>query len=213
MKYKAVIFDMDGTLLDTLMDLANSTNFALKECGFPERTIKEVKSFVGSGVNRLITLAVPKGATKQQEEECKRLFKEHYLTHSQVNTKPYDGIISLLTKLKESDVKIGVVSNKYHMALVSVCDDFFEGFIDYAVGEKEGVPKKPAPDAVFECLKKLESTNKDTVYVGDSDVDVKTAMNAKLPFVGVSWGFRDEEFLRENGAEIIINHPLELLNL
>ncbi len=213
MKYKAVVFDMDGTLLDTLRDLANSTNFALKACGFPEKTVDEVKSFVGNGVKKLITLAVPKGTSKEAEKECLLIFQEHYLIHSQVDTKPYDGIVDLLTELKKRGIKTGVVSNKYHEALVSVCDRFFGSLIDYAVGEKEGMPKKPAPDSVFECLKQLGSTKRDTIYVGDSDVDIKTAKNAELFFVGVSWGFRSEKFLRDNGADTIINLPIELFSL
>lgn len=213
MKYKAVVFDMDGTLLDTLKDLANSTNFALKACGFPKRTADEIKSFVGNGVKKLIELSVPEGTSKEEKEKCLIIFEKHYLAHSQVDTKPYDGIIDLLTELKKRGIKTGVVSNKYHEALISVCDRFFGSLIDYAVGEKEGVPKKPAPDAVFECLKQLNSTKQDTIYVGDSDVDIKTAKNAELFFVGVSWGFRDEKFLRDNKADTIINVPTALLSL
>lgn len=213
MKYNTVIFDMDGTLLDTLSDLKNSTNFALKACGYPERTLEEVRSFVGSGVKRLIELSVPEGTSKKEKEKCLNIFEEHYLTHSRIETKPYSGIIELLTELKKRGIKTGVVSNKYHEALVSICKHFFGTLIDYAVGEKDGVPKKPAPDAVFECLRQLDSEKHEAIYVGDSDVDIKTAKNAELFLVGVSWGFRDEKFLRDNGANVIISQPLELLSL
>ncbi len=213
MKYKAVIFDMDGTLIDTLDDLADSTNFALRSMGFPKRTKAEIKSFVGNGVERLISLSVPRCASKEDKQKCIEIFKANYAENSKNKTKPYDGIIELLQQLKRKNIKTGVVSNKYHPALIKLCEYYFGELIDYAVGEREGVPKKPSPECVYECMEKLGCQKHQTLFIGDSDIDVLTAKNAGLCCVGVLWGFRDENLLRTEGAEHIVKSPSEIIDI
>lgn len=213
MKYNAVIFDMDGTLLDTLGDLTDSANYALCATGFPERTQDEIKSFVGNGVERLITLCLPSGAAEEDYLSCLEKFKAHYAANSRVKTKPYDGVLELLASLKETGVKTGVVSNKFHTALTELCGEFFGTLIGYAVGEKTGVAKKPAPECVFECMSFLRCKNSETLFVGDSDIDILTAKNARLDCAGVSWGFCGEELLKSRGADYIVRKPLEILKI
>ncbi|MGI6746405.1 MAG: Phosphoglycolate phosphatase [Firmicutes bacterium ADurb.Bin300] len=213
MKYKAVIFDMDGTLLDTLDDLADSTNFALGSMGFPQRTKAEIKAFVGNGVERLISLSVPRSISKEDKQKCIEIFKAHYAENSRNKTKPYEGILELLKLLKKKKIKTGVVSNKYQPALIKLCTEFFEELIDFAVGEKAGVPKKPSPECVYECMEKLGCEKQQTLFIGDSDIDVLTAKNAGLCCVGVLWGFRDENLLKTAGAEYIVKSPLEIVDI
>lgn len=213
MKYKAVIFDMDGTLLNTLEDLAVSTDYALRKCGYPERTLDEVRGFVGNGVERLISLSVPDGTKKDDELRCLEIFKKHYAANSRIYTKPYDGIAELLFRLKDINIKIGVVSNKFHAALTVLCDDFFGSLTDYAVGSKQGIPKKPSPECVFECMNALGCTAGETLYVGDSEVDVMTAENAGLKCAGVLWGFRDEALLKTLGTDYIVSKPSEIYDI
>ncbi len=211
MKYKAVIFDMDGTLLDTLEDLRDSVNFALGQCPYPLRATDEIRQFVGNGVERLIALSVPEGASDDDRARCLAVFKERYAAHSRVKTHAYDGIPELLTALKANGIKVGVVSNKLHAAVDGLCQDFFMDLVDYAVGEREGVPKKPAPDCVYDCMAHLGENSVETLFVGDSDIDILTAKNAGLDSVGVLWGFRDEALLRAAGAGFIVKHPKEIL--
>lgn len=210
MRYSTVIFDMDGTLLDTLDDLMNSVNIALVQFGFPKRTRTEIRAFVGNGVGMLVKRSVPEGTDEKTEAECLKVFKAHYAEHSAVYTKPYDGITELLRLLKEQGVGIAVVSNKFDLALKELCDRFFPGLVDYSAGEKAGVPKKPAPDSVFDCMNALGADKNTTLYVGDSEVDMATAANASLPAAGVLWGFRDRGVLTEGGAAYIINDPHEI---
>lgn len=213
MNFKTVIFDLDGTLLNTLDDLANSANFALSEFNFPQRTRDEVRQFVGNGVRLLIERAVPVGTTEHTVDECLEIFRDHYENHKNDNTKPYDGILHTLSKLKEAGVKMAVVSNKYDLAVKELCAPFFSSVIDVAIGERENVRRKPAPDSVFEALKTLGANKESAIYVGDSDVDVQTAANAGIPCIGVTWGFRDREVLENAGAQYIIDKPEEILDL
>ncbi len=211
---KAVIFDLDGTLLNTLDDLADSTNYALSKFGYPTRTIDEVRQFVGNGVAKLIERAIPEGKNNPNFEKCLAIFKENYAQNMYNKTAPYNGIIEMLSNLKSKGIKIAVVSNKFDLAVKELCKKYFEGFIDFAAGENEaqGIKKKPAPDTVISVLNEFNFASEDAVYVGDSDVDIMTAKNSKMPCISVTWGFRDEKFLLENGATILINAPSEIYN-
>lgn len=211
---KAVIFDLDGTLLNTLDDLADSTNYALSRFGYPTRTIDEVRQFVGNGVAKLIERAIPEGKNNPNFEKCLAIFKENYAQNMYNKTAPYNGIIEMLSNLKSKGIKIAVVSNKFDLAVKELCKKYFEGFIDFAAGENEaqGIRKKPAPDTVISVLNEFNFAPEDAVYVGDSDVDIMTAKNSKMPCISVTWGFRDEKFLLENGATILINAPSEIYN-
>ncbi len=211
---KAVIFDLDGTLLNTLDDLADSTNYALSRFGYPTRTIEEVRQFVGNGVAKLIERAIPEGKNNPNFEKCLAIFKENYAQNMYNKTAPYNGIIEMLSNLKSKGIKIAVVSNKFDLAVKELCKKYFEGFIDFAAGENEaqGIKKKPAPDTVISVLNEFNFASEDAVYVGDSDVDIMTAKNSKMPCISVTWGFRYEKFLLENGATILINAPSEIYN-
>ncbi len=209
---KIVIFDLDGTLLNTLDDLADSTNYALAKFGYPTRTIEEVRQFVGNGVAKLIERAIPDGKKNPNFEKCLAIFKENYAQNMYNKTAPYVGILEMLSNLKSKGLKIAVVSNKFDLAVKELCKKYFDGYIDFAAGENEaqGIKKKPAPDTVFTVLKEFELNPEDAVYVGDSDVDIMTAKNSQMPCISVTWGFRDEDFLLKNGATILINTPSEI---
>lgn len=211
---KAVIFDLDGTLLNTLDDLADSTNYALSKFGYPTRTIEEVRQFVGNGVAKLIERAIPEGKNNPNFEKCLSIFKKNYAQNMYNKTAPYSGIIEMLSNLKSKGIKIAVVSNKFDLAVKELCKKYFESFIDFSAGENEaqGIKKKPAPDTVISVLNEFNFAPEDAVYVGDSDVDIMTAKNSKMPCISVTWGFRDEKFLLENGATILINAPSEIYN-
>ena len=201
MKKTTVVFDLDGTLLDTLQDLANAVNYALEKQGMPKRTLEEVRQFVGNGVRLLMIRAIPDGESNPRFEETFQLFKEYYGVHCNDNTKPYEGILELIETLKKKGYAVAIVSNKIDFAVKELNDLYFKGIVPVAIGEKEGIRRKPAPDTVFEALKELGKTKEEAVYVGDSDVDIETAKNAGMPCISVLWGFRDKEFLAEHGAE------------
>ncbi len=211
--YDTVIFDLDGTLLNTLDDLKNSVNFALEKYGFPKRSIDEIRSFVGNGVERLVMLSVPVGTDEATAGEVLAVFKAHYEKNSRVLTAPYDGIKDLLGELSRRGIKMAVVSNKFDAAVKELCSDFFGGLLAAAIGESDTVKRKPAPDSVFEALSQLGSRAECALYVGDSEVDVATAQNAGLFCVGVTWGFRSRALLEEKGADCIIERPSELLGV
>lgn len=205
------IFDLDGTLLNTLADLAASTNYALQQSGMPRRTIEEVRRFVGNGVRRLMERAVPGGDANPLFEETYRCFRAHYLEHSLDTTAPYPGIMETLAALQARGKRMAVVSNKFYDATVELCRHFFGQYIEVAIGEREGIRRKPAPDTVVEALRQLGTDGSSAVYVGDSDVDVATARNSGLPCISVLWGFRDRDFLLAHGATTFIERPGELL--
>lgn len=211
MKYKAAVFDMDGTILDTLSDLANAMNYELCKNGMPVRTIDEIRRFVGNGIQKLIERAVPVGTTSSTVNAIFVDFIDYYKTHCEIATKPYDGIESLLKKLKEAGLKTAVNSNKADAAVQILCERYFPNLFDCAVGEKEGIAKKPAPDSVNEILRQLGVPKHEAVYIGDSDVDFETARNAGLDFIGVDWGFRGKDFLRACGAEKIAMNMEDVL--
>ena len=211
--YSVYIFDLDGTLLDTLGDLAAAVNYALRRHGLPEHSIDDVRSFVGNGVRVLMQRAVPDGEANPLFEEVLAAFRSYYLEHSLDTTRPYDGIPELLAELRRRGCHTAVVSNKFDAATKELCRYFFADTIEVAVGEHEaeGIRKKPAPDTVEEALRQLGVTKEGAVYVGDSDVDILTARNAGLLCVSVLWGFRTREFLQAHGATTFIESPLQLL--
>ncbi len=212
MSYKLAIFDLDGTILDTLEDLKESTNAALASNGYPARTLDEVRRFVGNGIGKLIERAVPQGTSKEAAEKTLESFKRHYGIHCADHTKPYDGILELLENLRKRGIQTAVVSNKADFAVQELCSKYFPDAFDFVVGEREGIRRKPCPDSVFEVLRTLKKTADEAVYIGDSDVDVETAKQAGMDGIFVSWGFRGREFLIEHGAESksIVDTPKEL---
>jgi phosphoglycolate phosphatase len=211
--YNTYIFDLDGTLLDTLTDLAASCNYALRTHGMPEHSIDDVRRFVGNGVRKLMERAIPEGEANPDFEATFATFREHYMHHSLDTTKPYPGIMETLSELKARGCRLAVVSNKMMAATVELCKHFFPDTIEVAIGENEaeGICKKPAPDTVYAALRKLGVSKDDAVYVGDSDVDIQTAANSGLPCISVLWGFRDRDFLIQHGAKTFISAPSELL--
>ena len=210
---KVFIFDLDGTLLDTLGDLAASVNYALRTHGMPEHSIDDVRRFVGNGVRKLMERAVPDGVSNPDFEAAFSTFRQHYMAHSLDTTKPYDGIPEALEALKAEGCRLAVVSNKMMAATQALCRHFFPDTIEVAIGEDEahGIRKKPSPDTVYAALRSLGVGKDEAVYIGDSDVDIETAANAGLPCVSVLWGFRDRDFLIQHGAKTFISAPSELL--
>ena len=211
--YHTYIFDLDGTLLNTLDDLVAATNYALQTHGMKQRTLDEVRRFVGNGVRRLIERAVPTGTSKDDCEAVVATFQSYYLQHSLDRTRPYDGIPEMLAILRERGCRLAVVSNKFDAATKALCRHFFPDIIEVAIGEHEaeGIRKKPSPDTVIEALRQLNVTRENAVYVGDSEVDVLTAQNSGLPCISALWGFRDRAFLMAHGATTFASSPLELL--
>ena len=212
-QYDTYIFDLDGTLLDTLNDLTASVNYALRQYGMPEHRRDEICRFVGNGVRLLMMRAVPNGEQNAQFEDCFKTFREYYMMHSLDTTQPYDGIAEMLSELKRRGKRMAVVSNKFYAATQELCRHFFPDTIEVAIGEHEaeGIRKKPAPDTVIEALRQLGVGKENAVYVGDSDVDLLTARNSGLPCISVLWGFRDRDFLKENGATTFAVAPKDIL--
>ena len=209
-RYKTYIFDLDGTLLSTLADLAASTNYALRTHHMPERSLDEVRRFVGNGVKKLMERAIPDGLNNPLFEETFATFRQHYMQHNLDTTQPYPGIMQLLEQLKAEGKNIAVVSNKFYAATRELCRHFFGDLVPVAIGEREDIRKKPAPDTVIEALRELGVDKEGAVYIGDSDVDIMTAKNSGMPCVSVLWGFRDKEFLLEHGATTLILKPEEM---
>lgn len=210
-EFDTYIFDLDGTLLSTLNDLGASTNYALRWAGMPERTIEEIRMFVGNGVKLLMERAIPNGINNPKFEETYAKFREHYLEHNLDTTSPYDGIPELLRELKRRGKKLAIVSNKFYAATQDLAKHFFPDTIEVAIGERETIRKKPAPDTVLEALRQLGASKEGAVYIGDSDVDIMTAKNCGLPCISVLWGFRDKDFLIQHGGTIFVNKPSEIL--
>lgn len=210
-----VIFDLDGTLLNTLDDLCDSTNYALKQFGYPERTLDEVRHFVGNGVKKLIERAIPDGINNPDFEECLRVFKEHYAANMYNKTAPYNGVPEMLKELRLKGIHTAVVSNKFDAAVKELCKKFFGDLIQVAIGENEeaGVRKKPAPDSVFRAMEELKVSIENVIYAGDSETDVQTAKNAEIDCIGCAWGFRSKDILKHEGAKYIIDSPQEILKI
>jgi len=211
--YDTIVFDLDGTLIDTLEDLKDSVNYAMNVYGFPERSLEEIRTFVGNGVGKLIERAIPDGIENPLYKECLKVFQDHYSKNMQNKTAPYNGIKELLAELKDRGFKMAVVSNKFDSAVKKLVKEFFGDYIKVAIGESENVSRKPAPDTVIKALAELGSAPDKAVYVGDSEVDVMTAKNSKLTCIGVTWGFRTREVLEKEGAQYIIDEPHQLLSI
>lgn len=213
LKDHAIIFDLDGTLLDTLDDLTASVNAAMAACGLPPHSRDEVRNFVGNGVMRLIERCVEGGQENPQFKKAYGAFRLHYASHCQEHTAPYEGIIQMLGKLRIQGVPVAVVSNKFDAAVKKLCDAYFSGLVPVAIGEKDGINKKPAPDTVLAALKQLKMPVESAIYVGDSEVDIQTAHNAGTGLISVCWGFKTREFLTENGAVKIAETPGQLYDM
>lgn len=208
---KLAIFDLDGTILDTLEDLTESVNYALVDSGFPKRSLDEVRTFVGNGILKLIQRAVPLGTADKDVDKVYDTFKDYYKEHCADKTKPYAGILQLLSDLRKQGCKTAVVSNKADFAVRILCEKYFDGLFDMVLGARDGVRKKPYPDAVLEVLERMEVQKSEAVYIGDSEVDIDTANNAGLSCISVDWGFRTRDFLIEHGACNIVSSVDELL--
>jgi len=213
MKYKAAVFDLDGTLLNTLDDLADSVNAMLKMYSFPQRTVAEIRSFVGNGARNLIASSLPENSSPSLVDECLSVYIAHYSKNMNNKTRPYDGVPDLLQHLKQAGIKIAVCSNKGDENVKGLCNEYFGSLVDVASGELPGIKKKPAPDSIFDAIEALGADPNEVVYIGDSEVDVLTAKNAGISFIGVSWGFRDRADLIAEGAEVIADTADELLTL
>lgn len=210
-----VIFDLDGTLLDTLEDLTDSVNYAMKTFDFPVHTIDEVRTFVGNGAPKLLERSIPQGLENPDYEAALAAFKAHYAEHCEDKTRPYEGVPEMLAALKEQGFHLAIVSNKFDGAVKKLCQKYFGEFISVSIGESAEVKRKPAPDTVYRALHELGCDALQAVYVGDSEVDIQTAKNASLPCISVTWGFRTEEKLRSEGAQeaMLIKAPQELVPL
>lgn len=211
--YRAVIFDLDGTLLNTLEDLRDGVNYALLANGFPERSLEEIRKFVGNGIGKLIERAVPVGTDKETCAALLQQFRTYYTEHCRIKTRPYDGVIELLRYLKEHGFLMAIVSNKNDAAVKELAKYYFIDYVETAIGEREGIQKKPAPDSVFEAMRLLGVKKEETVYIGDSEVDRETAANAGLDCISVTWGFRDEQVLRNLNPKYLVHKPEEVIQI
>lgn len=213
MKYRAIIFDLDGTLLNTIGDLADSVNEALRKFGFPTLSEAEVQQRVGNGIQKLVTRSLPENTPDSVQEACFAAFGEAYEERMMVRTRPYEGIVHLLHELQKRQLRVGVLSNKYDAAAKALVSYYFGDLCQYTIGEIQGVPRKPDPTLAFRLMEELQVDAANTLYVGDSDTDMLTAKNAGLLAVGVSWGFRDESVLVQGGADIVVHEPKTILQL
>ena len=211
--YKLIIFDMDGTILDTLDDLYYAVNASLKNCGYPARTKEEVKAFTGKGLRYLIECSMPKNADNAAIDAVMGFFIDYYAVHSSDYTRPYDGIKETLSALKNAGYLLAVLSNKKHRAVMDLCRVYFDGSFDYILGGVDGMKLKPDPDGIERILEVAELNKSDALMVGDSEIDIMTGYNANIDVVGVSYGFRDRSVLEDLGVKNIITKPTELLEL
>lgn len=207
-----IIFDMDGTLLNTLEDLTDSVNFALGSFSMPQRSIDEVRAFIGNGVTMLVKRSVPTGTDSEKTEKVFSCFREHYLKNMRNKTAPYEGVTEMLENLKKSGYKTGVVSNKLDSAVKELCDELFPSLISSAQGARGESDRKPNPENVFRCIEETGSKKENCLYVGDSEVDIQTAQNAGIKCLCVLWGYRDKEFLSSFGADSFIEKPNEIFD-
>lgn len=223
MKFNTIIWDLDGTLMDTLQDLMNSVNYALDKHGMPVRTYKEIRSFVGNGVKRLLELSVPDGLNNPSFEEVFADFKSHYIVHCQDQTGLYEGIADTLKVLKARGIRMAVVSNKLQLGVTELFESqvrtvgkedtiCLKDYIEVAIGERPEMARKPAPDMVNKAFEEMGIDKQDAVYIGDSEVDLATARNSGLPCISVLWGFRDQGFLKEQGAQIFVEKPQQIID-
>ena len=214
MKYSLAIFDMDGTILNTLDDMTDSLNEILTKYKLPLHTVDEVRFMVGNGIPKLIERALSDGRSNPDFEKILADFIEYYEKHCAIKTAPYSGIPEAIKALRKAGIKIAVNTNKVEPAAIALCDDYFPGLFDIISGSRPGMPPKPAPDGIYEILKRAGMDGKSqvqrAVFIGDSDVDMQTGTNAGLDVIGVDWGFRGKKFLQEHGAKVIMMNPEEL---
>ena len=210
-KYEAVLFDLDGTLLNTLEDLRDSVNYGLKVFGMPERSLEEIRHFVGNGVEKLIERAVIDGTKETVIKEVFEIFKEHYAIHCNDKTGLYPGISEMLAALRERGFQMAIVSNKLQEGVDALQEQYFKDYLSVAIGAREGINKKPAPDTVLEALRILGVPRENAVYVGDSEVDIATAANVGMDCITVEWGFRTRQEQEDAGAVVFVEKPEELL--
>ena len=212
-KYDGVIFDLDGTLLNTLEDLMDSVNYGLKAYHMPERSLEEIRCFVGNGVERLIELAVPEGTGDLEREKVFAEFKAHYKIHCNDKTGLYPGVEELLARFTEEGFAMAIVSNKLQEGVDALNKQYFDRYVETAIGAREGIRKKPAPDTVMEALRILDLPKERVVYVGDSEVDIATAQNAGMDCITVAWGFRTRKEQEKAGAKVFVERPEEIVEL
>ena len=208
-----IVFDMDGTVLNTLEDLTVSMNYVLSKFGMPEHKLEEYRLFFGNGVGEALRLSLPEGTSEDIIDEMLPVFKEHYDAHCLDKTRPYDGILDVMRELKLRGYKTAIVSNKIDSAVKELHQRFFGDSVDIAIGEQPGINRKPAPDMVNLALKELGSSKEESVYIGDSEVDLMTAENSGLPCISVLWGFRDKDFLIEQGAYCFAEKPQDIIDI
>lgn len=211
MKYNTVIWDLDGTLLNTLTDLMNSINFALAKFDYPPRTLDEIRRFVGNGVRVLMELSIPDGFDNPNYDEAFEIFSAHYAEHNMDNTGPYEGVIDVIRTLSDMGVKQAIVSNKVDSGVQTLNAAFFG--VDTAIGEQAGLERKPAPDMVWKAMEILGANKETTVYIGDTEVDLATARNSGLDSISVLWGFRSAEELTPHNPMRMVNAPEEILKI
>lgn len=209
----AILFDMDGTLLDTLYDLWASTNAVLRELKCPERTLEEIRAYVGNGARNQIRCALPEGSADELVDKALARYQAYYAEHCNDHTRPYDGIVQMLETLKDAGKQLAVVSNKPDKMVKILSKEHLGTLLDVSIGETPQIARKPAPDTVFKALEELEVDKENAVYIGDSEVDVATAKQAGVPLIAVSWGFRTRAALSDAGATTIVDSPEELLSL
>lgn len=213
MKYRAIIWDLDGTLLNTIDDLKDSVNFALTTFHFRERSLEEVKASVGNGVERLLSLSLPKGEDTPKFKEILETFKTYYSQNSAVKTKPYKDILGTITQIKKLGIKQAVVSNKFDNAVKELCPKYFGNIFTACIGETSNIRRKPAPDMLLKASAILKINKEEILFVGDSEVDFKTAQNANIPCVSALWGFRTKEELLKYGAKTFASNPKDVLRI
>ncbi len=214
MKYSLAIFDMDGTILNTLDDMTDSLNEILTKYNLPLHTVDEVRFMVGNGIPKLVERALPDGRNTPDFDKILADFIAYYEKHCAIKTAPYAGVVDCIKKLRAAGLKIAVNTNKVEPAAIALCDDYFPGLFDIISGSRPGMPPKPAPDGIYEILSRAamdgKSEGQRAVFIGDSDVDMQTGMNAGLDVIGVDWGFRGKKFLEEHGATVIMMNAAEL---
>ena len=211
--YRTAIFDLDGTLLNTLDDLADAVNYALSRFSYPTRSLAEVRRFVGNGVANLIERSLPNSERNADFDEVLATFRAYYEKNSQNKTAPYEGILDMLARLHEQGVRVAVVSNKFDAAVTALSRRYFGDLVEIAVGESQSRAKKPAPDGIFYALEQLGEAREGAVYIGDSEVDAVTAANAGIPCISVLWGFRDREEIEKAGGSVFAESVAELEKL
>ena len=209
-KYNTVIFDLDGTLLNTLKDLTDATNYALEKYGQPQHSMEDVRKFVGNGIRKLIERAVPADTPAKLHEEVFASFNRYYKQHCADSTRPYEGVPQLLQQLRAAGCRTAIVSNKADYGVQTLAKQYFDGQLDAACGERAGIAKKPAPDMLLAIMRQLKAEPASTIYIGDSDTDLDTARNAGVPCIGACWGFRGRAFLEAHGAKLLAENVSDI---